>query len=108
MKLTRVLVIAAVLVSACSQPAPQPTENAVPSALASPAAVKEAKPSKIGPTAENEPIQFSVSLRLPGAADLDRYLHGLVTPGSSNYQHFLTPDEFGTRFGLADSAIAPI
>ena len=28
--------------------------------------------------AATEEVQFTVSLRLPGAADLDRYLHGLV------------------------------
>jgi kumamolisin len=53
-------------------------------------------------------VQFTVSLRLPGAAELDRYLHDLATPGSSNYQHFLTPEEFGARFGLADGDIGRI
>ena len=67
-----------------------------------------AVPTELGPTADNERVQFNVSLRLPGAAELDAYLHDLVTPDSSSYQQYLAPEEFGARFGLSDARIAPI
>ena len=105
MKLTRVLVMAALLIACAGQPAAQ---QAVTPGASQPAGQSEARPVSLGPTAAGEQVQFTVSLRLPGAADLDRYLHGLVTPGSSNYQRFLTPAQFGTRFGLSDARIAAI
>ena len=103
MKLTRVLAIAALLVAACSA---QPVPHALPSQPAIDADAQQ--PTELGPTPPDQAVNFTVSLRLPGAADLDAYLHGLVTPGSSNYQHFLPPAEFGARFGLSDAQIAPI
>lgn len=68
----------------------------------------QAQPTQLGPTAADEKIQFSVSLRLPGRAQLDAYLRDLVTPGSDSYQQFLAPAEFGARFGLPDAQITPI
>jgi kumamolisin len=103
-KLTRVVVIAALLVACSGQPAAQQATTVESAATDT----SEAAPTKLGPTAADEQVQFSVSLHLPGAADLERYLHGLVTPGSSNYQQFLTPAQFGARFGLSDAHIAPI
>jgi kumamolisin len=68
----------------------------------------QAAATEIGPTSDTEQVQFSVSLRLPGEADLDAYLRDLVTPGSASYQEFLAPQEFGARFGLSDAQVAPI
>ncbi|MEO8625551.1 MAG: protease pro-enzyme activation domain-containing protein, partial [Candidatus Limnocylindrales bacterium] len=102
MRLARVLAIAALLVACMGQSARQETATSAPVAQAAPG------PAQLGPTAREEQVHFQVSLRLPGAADLDRYLHALVTPGSGNYQRFLTPAQFGTRFGLSDERIAQI
>src|SRR5512141_1796823 len=93
------------LLAACSgQPATRQPEP-----VTSPAAVSAAtQPTELGPTADDEQVQFTVSLRLPGAADLDKYLRGLITPGSSSYQRYLAPAEFGARFGLSDERVAAI
>ncbi len=104
MKLTRVLAIVALLVACGGQPA-APKATTVGS---DGTAKSEAAPTRLGPTAADEQVQFTVSLHLPGSADLDRFLHGLVTPGSSNYQQFLTPAQFGARFGLSDARLGPI
>jgi len=90
------LAIAALLVVACgAQTAPNPAPS-------------DQRPTELGPTADHETVQFSVSLRLPGADELDGYLRGLTTPGSPFYRQYLRPAEFGTRFGLSDEQIAPI
>jgi kumamolisin len=59
-------------------------------------------------TPDNERVQFSISLRLPGVAEMKTYLEGLATPGSANYGEYLPAAEFGRRFGLSDEQIAPI
>ena len=106
MKLTHVLIVLALLAVGCSaQPIAQQastTDSRVPVAQSEPQA------TEIGPTSPDESVQFSVSLRLPGAAELDAYMHDLITPGSANYQQFLAPEQFGARFGLSDARIAPI
>ena len=106
MKLTRVLVVVALLVLGCSYEQTYQQVGITPTEAD--AASSESQATQVGPTAASEQIQFTVSLRLPGAAELDRYLHDLVTPGSAHYQQFLTPAEFGARFGLPDGRVAPI
>ena len=39
---------------------------------------------------------------------LDSYLRDAHSPGSSSYHKWLTPGEFGTRFGAADSDLAAV
>ena len=39
---------------------------------------------------------------------LDRYLQDEHTPGTASYHKWLTPDEFGRRFGVADSDLAAL
>lgn len=94
------LAIAALLVIACGA---QPSTSYRPS----PTQV-DPQPTELGPTADDEEVQFSISLRLPGAAQLDEYLSGLTTPGSDSYRRYLRPEEFGKRFGLADEQVARI
>jgi subtilase family serine protease len=62
-------------------------------------------PRELGPTAPDELVHFNVSLRLPGAADLDTFLDRLTDPKSSDYHDYLSPTEFGERFGLPLEAI---
>ncbi len=59
----------------------------------------------LGATAPNEQVQFEVSLTMPGRAGLETYLAGLTMPGSVSYRQFLTPDQFGARFGLPQANV---
>jgi kumamolisin len=90
--------------SACTQASTKPQVNPAPPAgtvaEAQPAATNP--PVDLGPTPADETVQFSVSLRLPGEAALNTYLAGLTTPGSASFKQYLTPQEFGARFGLPD------
>jgi len=96
------------LLAACSgQPAARQASSTVVTST-TPTLNSAAAATELGPTPAGEGIQFTVSLRLPGAAELDAYLHDLITPGSSSYQQFLAPEEFGARFGLSQARIAPI
>ena len=36
------------------------------------------------------------------------YVRGLFERGSPDYEHYLTPTEFGARFGLRTSALAAL
>ena len=49
-----------------------------------------AAPVDLGPTPAYESVRFSVSLRLPGEAQLSAYLAGLTTPGSASYRQYLS------------------
>ncbi|MFL5822171.1 MAG: protease pro-enzyme activation domain-containing protein [Solirubrobacteraceae bacterium] len=44
-------------------------------------------------------VQVALPLKLPRAAALDSFVTGQYTPGSPHYREFLTPDQFGARFG---------
>jgi len=59
----------------------------------------------LGPTPGDEQVNFSVSLQLPGEAAMDAYLAGLTQPGSASYHQYLSPDQFGARFGLPNSDV---
>ena len=43
-----------------------------------------------GPRRADERVAFSVSLHLPGSAQMDAYLAGLTQPGSASYHRYLT------------------
>ncbi|HLB43821.1 MAG TPA: S53 family peptidase [Candidatus Limnocylindrales bacterium] len=100
------LAVVAVLAACTGQTASQQPVAPVSSTAADSTAGE--LPTELGPTPPDQRVQFTVSLRLPGAAELDRYLRGLVTPGSSAYQHYLQPAEFGSRFGLSDARVAAV
>ncbi len=59
-----------------------------------------AAPVYLGPANPGEPIEVSLVLRMPGDADIAAYLNGLYDPASPNYRRFLSPAQFGARFGL--------
>jgi kumamolisin len=101
-----VLVAAVLLFAACAATPADERPTATDSDLSGLTALSQ--PTQLGPTADGEAVQFSVSLRLPGADELDAYLRGLTTPGAPSYRQYLRPAEFGTRFGLTDAQIAPI
>ncbi len=51
------------------------------------------------PIADMSPVHLGVALRLGNEADLDAFLAALQDPRSPDYHHWLTPEEFGERFG---------
>jgi hypothetical protein len=50
-------------------------------------------------------IKIALPFVLSKRAALDRYAAGEYTPGSTNYHVFLTPKQFGLRFGAATSQV---
>jgi len=57
----------------------------------------------------NLPMENMILLLSPPAsakADLDTLLADLQNPKSPNFHHFLTPQEFGLRFGASDQDVA--
>ena len=64
-----------------------------------------------GPVADNLPMEHMM-LQLRRAPEqeqaLEKYLDELADPKSPNYHHWLTAQEFGQRYGLADQDLAKI
>jgi pro-kumamolisin-like protein len=54
---------------------------------------------QVGTLDPRRQIRVALPLALQRARALDRFVAGQYTPGSSSYHHFLTPAEFGRRFG---------
>ena len=59
----------------------------------------------LGATDPNTALQFDFVLRQPGKATIDAFLAALNNPKSPDYHRYLTPAQFGARFGLDDAAI---
>ena len=53
----------------------------------------------LGALSSSRRLQVALPLRLPDPSALDRFAATQYTPGSLNYRHFLTPSQFGQRFG---------
>jgi hypothetical protein len=51
-------------------------------------------------------IRIALPLILPSRAAMDRYVDGEYTPGSSDFHAFLTPRQFGQRFGAPAADVA--
>jgi subtilase family serine protease len=52
---------------------------------------------------EEESFDMVLSLKIQNREELDRLISELHDPNSSNYRHWLTPDQFGERFGVSQS-----
>jgi hypothetical protein len=50
-------------------------------------------------------IKLALPLALPSASALDRFVAGQYDPGSPSYHHFLSPREFGRRFGAPTALV---
>lgn len=64
-----------------------------------------------GPLAEQElatPISVTLTLALPKLAEAEELQQAMYTPGSPEYRHFLTADQFAKRFAPSDGDIARI
>lgn len=62
----------------------------------------------LGPTPRDEVIDFGVVLRKPDPRGLKAFLAALHNPASPEFRKYLTPDEFGRRFGPSDESIATV
>src|SRR5579875_2215948 len=54
---------------------------------------------RLGPLSAQSRITFTLALRLPARAALNAYVSGEYSPASPDYHRFLTPSQFGQRFG---------
>jgi subtilase family serine protease len=59
----------------------------------------------LGATDPSTVVGVDFILRQPGRAAIDAFLTALNQPGSGQYHRYLTPAQFGARFGLGDAAI---
>jgi subtilase family serine protease len=53
---------------------------------------------------DSTPVHLSVALRLSHPTELEDFRRAQKDPSSAEYQHFLTPQEFGRRFGASAPA----
>jgi kumamolisin len=51
------------------------------------------------PVPDSTPVHVAIDLRLAHPAELEDFRRAQRDPGSADYGHFLTPQEFGRRFG---------
>ncbi|WP_045697023.1 protease pro-enzyme activation domain-containing protein [Streptomyces rubellomurinus] len=63
---------------------------------------------KKGDVPAEQQISVAVSLKLRNAAELDRFLGAVTTPGSPEYGKFLTPEQFTERFGPTQQDVAQV
>ena len=61
---------------------------------------------RLGPLQGSRQITLTLPLALPDRAALNQFVTGLYTPGSPSFRKFLTPSQFGQRFGAATSEIS--
>ncbi|MFJ6773507.1 protease pro-enzyme activation domain-containing protein [Kitasatospora sp. NPDC091257] len=60
---------------------------------------------KKGDVPAAQQIAVSVSLKLRDTDALDRFLAAVATPGTPEYGHYLTPEQFTARFGPTQAAV---
>jgi subtilase family serine protease len=60
----------------------------------------------MAPTDQN--VTVSLVLRLRHEAELENYVRQTATPGSANFQRFLTTRQFAERYGATDAQIAKV
>jgi hypothetical protein len=61
--------------------------------------------TRLGPLAGGQKLALTLPLALPNQAALNTYVNGEYEPGSPDYRHFLTPAQFGARFGATSSEV---
>jgi subtilase family serine protease len=62
----------------------------------------------LGHSNRNTVATVTVGLQLRNTDQLDAFLASLNDPSSTNYKHFLTPDEFKAQFGPTDSTVESV
>jgi uncharacterized protein (TIGR03437 family) len=73
-----------------------------------PKAQAAADQGRVDPALEIPYMTLTLSLSASQQADLQKLLTAQQTKGSPSYQKWLTPDEYGQRFGASDADIAKI
>jgi subtilase family serine protease len=58
-----------------------------------------------GPMPATETLSMNLSFQVSDEAGLHELVSGLYDPGSANFHHWLTPQEFGQRFGRSQDEI---
>ena len=71
-------------------------------------AMTSERESDLGPTALDQVMDFGIVLRKAHPRLLEAFMAGLNDPASPDYGQYLTPEEFGRRFGLPDARIAEV
>lgn len=61
-----------------------------------------------GAAATNQNLQVTLVLKLRNQAALEDYIQQTVTPGSPNYQKFLTTAQFAAQYGATDADVARV
>ena len=82
------------------------TGNVHPKALA--AAVAGNDQGRVAPSLEMPYITLTLAPSASQQAELDKLLLQQQTQGSPNYQRWLTPEEYGQRFGVSDADLGKI
>ena len=62
----------------------------------------------VGRTPASQQIHLTLTLQLPGRPALKRFMRALQDPHSPSFQHYITPQAFGARYGIAASAVAAL
>jgi len=88
------LVAVLAIASVASYAAPQPMMT-----RHTRASVVSGEAQSAGRMPASQTMRFSVVLALRHAPELENFLRDVYDPSSSNYRHFLTPEEFTARFG---------
>lgn len=73
-----------------------------------PQAVLANDQGRVTPSLAMPYITLTLARSASQKADLEKLLADQQTPGSPDYHHWLTPEEFGARFGASDADIASI
>jgi uncharacterized protein (TIGR03437 family) len=63
---------------------------------------------RVAPSLAMSYITLTLAPSAGQQADLEKLLVEQQTPGSPNYHHWLTPEEYGQRFGVSDADISTI
>ncbi|MGA3188816.1 MAG: protease pro-enzyme activation domain-containing protein [Bryobacteraceae bacterium] len=89
----------------------QAVDNSQRTILAGHLHPKATAASDQGQVAPSLPMPYITLTLAPSAsqqADLEKLLIAQQTKGSPDYQHWLTPEEYGQRFGISDADISKI
>src|SRR5580704_4010943 len=71
-----------------------------------PLAKAESDRGRVSPTLQLSYVTLALTQSDTQKASLDQLLTEQQTPGSPNYHRWLTPEEYGQRFGASDADLA--
>jgi hypothetical protein len=95
-----VLLVGLLLASGCSARDTMKKQADLAQSAAAQPAGPAALDTELGPTDPTATVNFTLSLVMPGQAEMSAFLSGLYDPASPDYRHFLNAEAFGARFGL--------